>query len=127
MPWKPKKPCTWPGCPELTDRGRCEEHRKQAAQEYDRSRCDDEMRRFYNSRAWRRVSKLHIQDESLCRACMAEGRLVPAVMTDHIAPIKQGGDRWDERNLQSLCQSCHSRKSAEEGSRFGSQTDSPRG
>ena len=33
--------------------------------------------------------------------------------------VKQGGSKLDLKNLQSLCWSCHSRKSVEEGSRFG--------
>ena len=117
MPWKNKRPCTHPGCGNLTDSGKCEKHRKQAAQEYERGR-SDEMRRFYNSREWRRASKLHLAKEPLCRLCAAEGRFVEAVMTDHIIPIKRGGNPWDESNWQSLCASCHSSKSAEEGSRF---------
>lgn len=28
MPKKPKRPCSYPGCPELTDRRFCEEHAK---------------------------------------------------------------------------------------------------
>ena len=119
MPWKRKRPCTDPGCGNLTDSGKCDEHRKQAAQEYERGRSDDKTRRFYNSREWRRASKLHLTKEPLCRLCAAEGRFVEAVMTDHIIPIKRGGNPWDESNWQSLCASCHSRKSGEEGSRFG--------
>ena len=114
VPWKSKQPCTHSGCGNLTDSGRCKEHRQEAAQAYERRRSDDETRRFYNSRSWRRASKLHLVDEPLCRLCGAI-----AVMTDHILPIKNGGERWDEKNWQSLCASCHSRKSAEEGSRFG--------
>ena len=118
MSWRPKQPCTWPGCGQLTDHGRCEQHRRQFEREQQR-RDNDETREFYNSRPWRQCSKQHLQDEPLCRICQAEGRLEAAVMTDHIVPIKDGGDRRNSRNLQSLCASCHSRKSAGEGSRFG--------
>ncbi|MBF0421907.1 MAG: HNH endonuclease [Magnetococcales bacterium] len=37
-----------------------------------------------------------------------------AVVADHITPIKSGGDRYSQDNLQSLCLSCHSRKTAVE-------------
>jgi 5-methylcytosine-specific restriction protein A len=42
---------------------------------------------------------------------------VAAVLVDHIEPVKQGGDMWDPGNLQPLCNLCHERKSAAEGSR----------
>ena len=42
-------------------------------------------------------------------------------MVDHIIPIKQGGAKYDQSNLQSLCWACHSRKSAEEGSRWNTK------
>lgn len=29
---------------------------------------------------------------------------------DHIQEIKDGGDMWDENNLQTLCHKCHSKK-----------------
>ena len=116
MPWKLDQPCTYPGCGKLSDSSRCEEHRLQERRRYEqeRSASDDDTRAFYNSRAWRRASKNHLEDEPLCRKCGAI-----AVMTDHVIPIKRGGSKWDASNWQSLCQSCHARKSAEEGSRFG--------
>jgi 5-methylcytosine-specific restriction protein A len=33
---------------------------------------------------------------------------------DHIKPIRLGGEMYDIENLQSLCKSCHGRKSAKE-------------
>jgi 5-methylcytosine-specific restriction protein A len=119
MPYAPKRPCTWPGCSELTDGGRCAQHRQQGRREYDTTRREDPIRNFYNSRAWRRASKDNLIQEPLCYECMKHGRLTAAVMTDHIVPIKAGSDPWDAMNWQSLCHSCHSRKSAEEGSRWG--------
>ena len=39
-------------------------------------------------------------------------------MAEHIVPVGQGGERSAQSN-QSLCWSCHSRKSAKEGLRGG--------
>lgn len=29
---------------------------------------------------------------------------------DHIMPIALGGDEWDMKNLQTLCEECHKKK-----------------
>ncbi len=37
---------------------------------------------------------------------------------DHIVPIALGGDEYDLKNLQTLCDKCHKRKTAGEGKDF---------
>jgi 5-methylcytosine-specific restriction protein A len=49
--------------------------------------------------------------------CEADGCNEPATDADHIERISDGGPRLDSGNLQSLCHSCHSRKTAHEGRR----------
>jgi 5-methylcytosine-specific restriction protein A len=47
-----------------------------------------------------------------------DGVVVAASEVDHIKPKRNGGrDDWD--NLQTLCQVCHSKKTAAEGARWG--------
>ena len=36
MPRKPKRPCSYPGCPRLTDGRYCEEHAKLEAKRYEK-------------------------------------------------------------------------------------------
>ena len=36
MPKRPKRPCSYPGCPNLTDKRFCPEHQKLEAQPYER-------------------------------------------------------------------------------------------
>lgn len=36
MPRKPKRPCSYPGCPRLTDGRFCEEHQKLENQRYEK-------------------------------------------------------------------------------------------
>ncbi len=53
--------------------------------------------------------------EPYCRECARHGITTRATDVDHIIPHR--GDRrlfYDETNLQSLCHSCHSRKTLAE-------------
>jgi 5-methylcytosine-specific restriction protein A len=63
-------------------------------------------RRIYDKQRWRRMRKIHLAGEPLCRQC---GK--PATEVDHIIPISvDPAKRWSWFNLQSLCRACHSRK-----------------
>ncbi len=63
MPYKPKKPCAYPNCPELTHERFCEKHRPQAAREYNRYGRDE--------------------DSNLCR----EQERINATLTEHFERI----------------------------------------
>lgn len=54
---------------------------------------------------------MHLRREPLCRECWVHGRVTEATQVDHIVPLAEGGTN-DPDNLQSLCHSCHSRKTA---------------
>ncbi|GIV49880.1 MAG: hypothetical protein KatS3mg038_0401 [Candidatus Kapaibacterium sp.] len=61
--------------------------------------------------SWRRAREKYLQANPLCVACLAAGKYTPATIVDHIIPHR--GDArlfWDVNNWQSLCASCHSRK-----------------
>lgn len=72
---------------------------------------------FYNSYAWRKVSKLNLEKNPLCVSCLQNDLNTMAKVTDHIVPISKGGDKWSEDNHQSLCHECHNAKSARERGR----------
>lgn len=74
-------------------------------------------RRGYN-RDWAKARLVFLTYQPLCAECKRNGRIVAAEVVDHIVPHK--GDRKlfsDRRNWQSLCKSCHNRKSARETAR----------
>lgn len=54
MPSKPKRPCSYPGCPNLTDGQYCEEHRVQERRKYDKYERSPDVHKKYG-RAWKRI------------------------------------------------------------------------
>ena len=64
MPTKPKRPCSYPGCPKLTDGRFCEEHAKAEAKRYEQYDRDPAVRRRYG-RAWKRIRDRYIQEHPL--------------------------------------------------------------
>ena len=43
----------------------------------------------------------------LCERCAKQGRTEIAEAVHHILPIREGGDPWDQGNLQAVCRACH--------------------
>ena len=68
----------------------------------------------YNNRKWRKFSAAYKKRNPFCVKCEAEGRVTASTVTDHIERINEGGDIYDENNLQALCKSCHNSKSGKE-------------
>lgn len=69
---------------------------------------------IYRMSKWRKLRAWWVQQSPLCVICESEGRVKSCDVVDHIKPIKQGGEMYDLDNLQSLCHSCHNRKTQEE-------------
>ncbi len=113
--------CGWPGCPKLAEPGHryCAEHEKLARagsqREYDQRR-GTAAQRGYGAR-WRRLRRMFLNAHPICADPFGvhakAGEVVPATDVDHIIAKRCGGtDTWE--NLQALCHSCHSRKTAAE-------------
>jgi 5-methylcytosine-specific restriction protein A len=117
VPRKPKRPCSFPGCPELTDDKYCDKHKRQKNKEYNKYQRDPESNKRYG-RAWKRIRDKYIKAHPLCEECQRQGRLIPAEEVHHIKPLSKGGGN-EKENLMSLCKSCHSRITAESGDRWG--------
>ena len=109
MPRKPKKPCKHPGCPRLTEGDYCEEHLPLHAKERGSA-----SSRGYNAK-WKRARVRYLKAHPLCVRCQLAGILVKATVVDHIKPHRGDVELfWDESNWQSLCKSCHDRKTMKE-------------
>lgn len=118
MPRKPKRPCSYPGCPCLTDRRYCEEHEKLTNKQYEHYGRKYKKNERYGH-AWQKVRARYVKTHPFCEECFKNGVLTPVQHVHHIKPLEDGGTN-DEDNLMSLCKSCHSRIHAERGDRWHS-------
>lgn len=121
MPHAPRKPCKAPNCPGRAVAGErfCEAHLQVWRRQYDRQR-GTRQERGYGAR-WQRLRRMVLNSEPLCRECKRRGIDRLANEVDHI-----DGNVWNLawENLQPLCKSCHSQKTARE-TRWGAGPQEP--
>jgi 5-methylcytosine-specific restriction enzyme A len=121
---KPLKPCNYIGCSKLTRKKYCEQHEYKTVYDtrfYDQYVRDKESTKFYKSKPWKKTrEQVLIRDHGLCQSCLKNKRITMASIVDHIIPLKIAWEkRLDMNNLQSLCQSCHNQKTAEDKKKYG--------
>ena len=107
MPTKFKKPCSYPGCPNLTTETYCSEHKAKVNKEYNKFQRSLDHNKIYG-REWKRIRALYVREHPLCEMCLKEGKLTPVEEVHHILPVERGGTH-DVSNLMSLCKSCHNK------------------
>ena len=117
MPRKPKRPCSYPGCPKLTDGRYCEEHQSVVNSNYEKYGRDPATKKRYG-RAWKRIRDKYVQEHPFCELCFKRGVLVETEEVHHIKPLSEGGTH-DRSNLIALCKSCHSTIHAKRGDYWG--------
>jgi len=111
--------CLHPRCGVIVPRGYCATH---APVSTEPQRGNSNMRG--DTYRWHKLRKRFLDRYPLCgmrpvglvpvrSQCAEDGWLTPATLVDHVVPHR-GNARlfWDEQNWQSLCASCHARKSA---------------
>ena len=113
MPNKPMKPCRHPGCLTLTSEAYCPEHAQLHVRK-ERSGEAEAWHRWYRLPVWQELRASHLLEHPWCEECRRNGLRVRATDVDH---VRDHRGRWDlfvdPGNLQSLCHSCHSRKTYE--------------
>ena len=89
MPKMPRRPCGFPGCPNLTDGRFCEEHAKQENRRYERYQRDPATKRRYG-RAWQRIRDRYAAAHPFCEECYKRGVLTPTeeiqIYNDYVIP-----------------------------------------
>ncbi|NBI08636.1 HNH endonuclease [Colidextribacter sp. OB.20] len=106
------RPCRYPGCGALTRNGWCSAHKpKQAAR-----RESVAWHNWYGLSIWTDgLRPAQLLREPFCRECARRGFRVRATDVDHVQDHKGNWALFiDEGNLESLCHSCHSRKTMQE-------------
>lgn len=116
MPKKPRRPCSYPGCPKLTDGRFCQEHEAQENKRYERYDRNPATKRLYGY-VWKRIRDSYVRAHPFCENCYAKGMLIPTEEVHHRLPLSEGGTN-DRSNLIALCKSCHARIHAERGDRW---------
>jgi len=107
MPYKAKRPCKVPLCPNYAEEGSryCKEHARMVSPRYDPR--PNASQRGYDWR-WQRLRKLYLKHNPLCERCKRMGSVTSADTVHHKKQIKEYPElrlEWD--NLESLCRDCH--------------------
>ena len=111
MPTKPKKPCSHPGCRELTNERFCAVHKKKEQQYVDKLR-GTAHERGYTYR-WSKYAKWFLKQpgNQICKLRLDNGCTLVANCVDHIQPVgKDDPLFWEGSNHQSSCIHCNSVK-----------------
>lgn len=100
--------CNVPGCPELTDKGKCETHERQRHRETNAKRPSSRQAGY--DRKWELEREKYLSHFPLCAVCGAPAKDLHHV--DGLGPLGPRGYDWG--NLEGLCRSCHSRETGKE-------------
>lgn len=116
MASKPLRPCRAPGCRNLTSSGYCQEHQALRPRLEGLERGDSAAwHSWYWTTLWRKeLRPQQLAREPWCRECAKRGLRVRATDVDHVVPHNGDWYAFTHGELQSLCHSCHSRKTLRE-------------
>mgnify|MGYP003397967960 FL=1 len=108
---KPLRKCKHPGCRMVTSEGWCPAHKPKVIRKE-----SDAWHYLYTDPRyhWAERRTDQLIREPFCRECAKRGLRVPATDADHIEPHRGDVVKFMTGLLQSLCHSCHSRKTMAE-------------
>ena len=115
MPRAALKPCKYPGCPELVERGCCEEHAKIRSDMRRGSNVrDPRVHRLYGTKRWQLMRERQLAMQPWCELCLSTGIYTEATDVHHVERHEGDSHKFNNSPLQSLCHPCHSKKTAAE-------------
>ena len=109
MPSIKRKICSKHGIYETKS---CELCKQDNTKQYDEQSRSKDSYKIYHSTRWKKLRNRQLSKEPLCVNFAVCGN--HASIADHIVEIKDSGEPFSINNLQSMCQSCHNSKSAQE-------------
>ena len=115
MPKAALRPCRYPGCPELVERGYCKVHEEMRAEQVRAvSSRDPKVQRLYGRRSWEQMRKRQLSKYPWCDECLKAGIYTEATDVHHVERHEGNIHIFYNSPLQSLCHSCHSQITAAE-------------
>ncbi len=105
MPRAALRPCSYPGCNELVEHGRCEKHQV-IETKYQR---DPERQRLYD-RKWQAVRKRQLAAQPWCEDCLEQGIYTAATDVHHVIPHRGDKEIFLSSPKRSLCGTCHKKR-----------------
>ena len=107
LPHSALKPCSYSGCSNLVQHGRCELHPMPNLYR------DAEVQRLYGRR-WQARRRVFLAEHPWCEECLRANIYTPATDVHHL--VRHGGDveLFNSSPLEALCKACHSKKTLEE-------------
>lgn len=118
--------CAYSSCHQLIplDQKYCPIHKKYEVKQkqewnktYNKTRYEkNSLTANYHTTTWKKLREAVLaRDNHLCQECLRQGYIEEAKHVDHIEPaVKRPDLFWQMDNLQSLCASCHTKKTIEE-------------
>lgn len=108
---KPMRKCKHPGCRMVTSEGWCPAHKPKVTRKESAA-----WHYLYTDPRyhWAQRRTDQLIREPFCKECAKRGLRVPATDVDHIEPHRGDVTKFMTGLLQSLCHSCHSRKTMQE-------------
>lgn len=105
-----EKSATQSRCPKCSST-----YSKSYHKQYDKNHRDKESKKVYDTKQWRVHTRpaILLRDGYRCVKCNILGTSNNLVI-DHIKELRDGGDKYNYSNLQTLCISCHKRKTDDE-------------
>ena len=116
MPMAAPRPCRGSGCRLTTTAsdGMCDAHRRDMRRKQDEGRGSASQRGY--GAPWRVIRARILARDPICRAPGCSAR---STDVDHVIPRGKRGGTEEDSNLQGMCHTHHSRKTATSDGRWG--------